>query len=434
MHASERQATGEALGDLVLHVTDLVRGVHDGIADLAWPAGSRGRRAHDRVATSIFRAVGDGGRLVLRGLGRLSSLLPDGDPVDRSPRGADTRAFLNGAVGDMLVAQSNALALTMTVRSAGADVPLTPRAVAAAFPSATSAIAVHVHGLVQDERSWGWRADRHGGRPRHELLRDELGLTPVFVRYNSGLRISDNGAALDDLLEALVDTWPVMPERVVVVGHSMGALVSESALVRAHDGRSRWAELVTDLVALGAPHHGAALERVVNAAMWAAARGRVTKPVAEFLNKRSVGIKDLRHGTIDESWRGRDPDELLVDHRTATVLPDHVHLHVVGASLSADPADVRTRVLGDLLVTPDSAAGRNPRGWSLEPRTVQVLRGASHFDLVNHADVTTNLLRVLRTTGRPGPSGQHARRHVLPQLGLQGQRVHVDPLVDAVEA
>ncbi|GAA1810448.1 hypothetical protein [Nostocoides veronense] len=41
-----------------------------------------------------------------------------------------------------------------------------------------------------------------------------LGLTPVLVRYNSGLRISDNGAALGALLADLVAGWPVPLTRI----------------------------------------------------------------------------------------------------------------------------------------------------------------------------------------------------------------------------
>ncbi len=60
--------------------------------------------------------------------------------------------------------------------------------------------------------SWGYRAEQHYGRAGVTYgtrLRDDLGLTPVYLRYNTGLHISDNGRSLDDLLAALVDAWPV---------------------------------------------------------------------------------------------------------------------------------------------------------------------------------------------------------------------------------
>src|SRR5687768_2035835 len=58
----------------------------------------------------------------------------------------------------------------------------------------TPRLAVFVHGLFETERAW-----RYGGGPRYG---DRLpGWTPVYVRYNSGRRISENGRELADQLE-----------------------------------------------------------------------------------------------------------------------------------------------------------------------------------------------------------------------------------------
>ena len=70
----------------------------------------------------------------------------------------------------------------MTLRVEGAE---TPR------------LAVFVHGLFETEHAW-----RYGGGPRYG---DRLpGWTPVYVRYNSGRHISENGRTLAAELEALV--------------------------------------------------------------------------------------------------------------------------------------------------------------------------------------------------------------------------------------
>ena len=60
-------------------------------------------------------------------------------------------------------------------------------------------------------------------------LERDLGVTPVFVRYNTGRHISDNGRDLAALVEQIVAAWPVPVEEVSLVGHSMGGLVSRSA-------------------------------------------------------------------------------------------------------------------------------------------------------------------------------------------------------------
>ena len=40
-------------------------------------------------------------------------------------------------------------------------------------------------------------------------LRAELGYSPVYLRYNTGRHISDNGREFSDLLDRLVRSWPV---------------------------------------------------------------------------------------------------------------------------------------------------------------------------------------------------------------------------------
>ena len=72
-----------------------------------------------------------------------------------------------------------------------------PDALAAAFPDATPRIVVFVHGLMTTEFSWAL-----GGRERYgDRLAREIGCTPVYVRYNTGRHISENGRSLSELME-----------------------------------------------------------------------------------------------------------------------------------------------------------------------------------------------------------------------------------------
>ena len=54
------------------------------------------------------------------------------------------------------------------------------------------------------------------------------GVTPVYLRYNPGRHISENGRDLAHRLQALVDAWPVPVEAISILAHSMGGLVSRS--------------------------------------------------------------------------------------------------------------------------------------------------------------------------------------------------------------
>ena len=86
-----------------------------------------------------------------------------------------------------------------------------------AFPEATSKVAVFIHGLGETEESWRLHADRHGVGTESTYgsrLALDLGYTPVYLRYNTGLHISENGQHLTALLDDVVAAWPTTGRRV----------------------------------------------------------------------------------------------------------------------------------------------------------------------------------------------------------------------------
>ena len=224
---------------------------------------------------------------------------------------------------------------------------MTPEGIASAFPDATSRIAVFVHGLFGDEENWRTfpLRGRHPGRRSYgERLQDELSFTPVHLRYNTGLRISTNGRELARQLDLLAGGWPCAVEEIVLVGHSMGGLVVRSACHYGEEDRHRWTDAVRHVFSLGTPHLGADLEKGVNALSWAAARLPETRAFASYLNARSVGIKDLRHGAcVDEDWTGHDPDEFLRDRCTEVPFLPDANYYFVGATVMDGPVGSRAR-------------------------------------------------------------------------------------------
>ena len=112
-------------------------------------------------------------------------------------------AVLNATLGDELADQGSPLAIPMAVRRDRADVVPRRESLAVAFPEATSKVAVFLHGLGETEESWRLHADRHGLATESTYgsrLADDLGYTPVYLRYNTGLHISENGQHLTSLL------------------------------------------------------------------------------------------------------------------------------------------------------------------------------------------------------------------------------------------
>jgi pimeloyl-ACP methyl ester carboxylesterase len=369
------------------------RGISDRAFDAVGPAGAPVRRVHDAITGFTYSSVRVALGVAARVVGGVASLRADGRDLDAGRAGRVALAVLNGAHGDLLAREAPALALDMTVRVAGRAVPLEAGALAEAFPAASGRLAVFLHGLTESEDSWGYGAEKHHGDPSvtyGSRLQRDLGLTPVYLRYNTGLHISDNGRALDALLGALVDAWPVPVQDVVLIGHSMGGLVARSALHQAGGGTAEahgWTRLVRDTVTLGSPHLGAPLERGVHRLTAQLARLPETRPIARLLTLRSVGIKDLRRGTLVEAdWTGRDLDALTPGEHTHVPLHDGARHFVVLATLSRDPEGRVADLLGDLLVPPRSASGDtgDDDRLAFPPDHVHRIGGMHHFDLLNH--------------------------------------------------
>ena len=393
------------LAGLALHGgTRRVQEVHRGIAGRVFrPLGATAapvRLTHDAVAGAVYAGVAVGLRTGARAVGGAGALAASGRPLDTRPKARVALAVLNGAHGDTVAREAPSLALDMTVRVEGRDVPVERTALRAAFPDAGGGLAVFLHGLTENEGAWCFRAGRHHGdrsTTYGSMLQRDLGLTPVFLRYSTGLHISDNGARLDALLDRLVAQWPVPVQDVVLVGHSMGGLVARSALHVARGGTADarpWTHLVRDTVTLGTPHLGAPLERGVHVLTAALARVPETRPVATLLATRSAGIKDLGRGTlVAEDWSGVDPDARPLRRHTAVPLHDGARHFVVLATLTRDPHARAAHLVGDLLVPPRSACGDtgDDDRLAFPADHVHRLGGLHHFDLLNHPRVYAQL-------------------------------------------
>jgi len=250
---------------------------------------------------------------------------------------------------------------------------------------------VFVHGWCMTERSWS-RPPRDGESvgPYGARLDSDLGFTPVYLRYNTGLHISDNGKSLAAQIDQLQALWPVPVEEIALIGHSMGGLVVRSACHYGTQQQHGWPDAVGHVVCLGSPHLGADVEKGVNAASWALARLPETEGLASFLNARSSGTKDLRYGALlEEDWSEGDPDEFLRDRcHEVPFLPGAVY-HFVATS--AGPWAVGV-ILGDHLVRPHSASGAGrSRQVPFELAHGLTLTGLHHFDLLNHAAIYEKL-------------------------------------------
>ena len=341
---------------------------------------------HDAVVTSFYGAI-SGALRVSSGSVRALATRGIGRPVESSPRGRLVVAAINGLIGDELRMLDDPQAITMAIRAEGADVPASGWPLAEAFRGATSHPVVFLHGLCENDESWSNGA-KTVGTTYAERIAAETDGTPVMVRYNTGLHISENGKHLDALIQQLVASWPVDVTRITLVGHSMGGLVARAATNHATAAGETWQHLVRDVICLGTPHAGANLEKVAHLGSRLLRFWPESRPFGSILDARSAGIVDLRHGYITrDEWEGQDlTGQWGLDRIAAAPLP-HAEYHFVAATLGASQRHPLSSVLGDLLVHFSSATGVGRNGPIVDGARFEYLPSAHHFALLNHPQV-----------------------------------------------
>jgi pimeloyl-ACP methyl ester carboxylesterase len=404
MQSQEVRALGELASEAFGGATARIQEMHEGIAERVFDSvgvtASPVRLIHDGIANGVYAGLRTAFGSAFRAGARAISLTrpPQAPSIERATTGRVALGALNGAFGDRLERQRSPLAVHMTVRRGGAAVDLDADAVRAAFPDATGRLAVFLHGLCETEEAWTFWSP--GQVPYGPRLRVDLGYTPVYIRYNSGRHISDNGRELAQLLDQLTAVWPVPREEIALFGHSMGGLIARSAC---HQGAGHpWVTHVRHVFMLSCPHLGAPLERATHAASAALALLPETRSMATALNARSCGIKDLRYGyLLEEDWSGHDPDQF--GRRMATEIPflRSANHYFVSASISRNPDGIAGRLVGDLLVVGSSAWAQAGHGKRLAFPIDHYshVGGIHHFKVLNHPAVYEQIRKWL--TARP---------------------------------
>lgn len=389
VHSSDLRGVARLSTDAVIGVVDLIESLHHTIARLPGRAASTPGRTGG-IAGLVYRSVRGASRLVGSGVDAVLARLPPLGEAGHSPAREAALAAVNGVLGDHLAASGNPLAIEPRLRSAGRPLPMQPEALATALPQANGSLLVLLHGLCMNDLQWRRQGHDHGA----ELAR-ELGWTPVYLHYNSGLHISANGRACAELLEALLAAWPVPLERIALVGHSMGGLVARSACHHAELAGLGWRRHLRQMVFLGSPHHGAPLERGGNWVDILLGASAYSAPFSRLGKIRSAGITDLRHGNLqDQDWSGRDRFARSGDRRLPLPLPAGVACYAIAASTARKPGSLGERLIGDGLVPLASALGRHddPRLDLALPAARQwVGYGIGHLDLLSDRDVYERL-------------------------------------------
>jgi pimeloyl-ACP methyl ester carboxylesterase len=401
-HAEDLRGASRLVIDATKKVTDVVESMHRTIGGgpelLGRPLEGPVRLVTGVVYGSIRGVTHLVGAVIDLALGQLAPLLGESVP---GPERAALVAALNGVIGDYLVETNNPLATEMAICVGGQALPLEAAALARAVPDANGKLVVFLHGSSMNDQQWTRAGHDHGAA----LARD-LGIFPVYLRYNSGLHISTNGRAFAEMLERLTLAWPAPITELVLVGHSMGGLVARSACHVADERGHAWRGKLTKLVCLASPHHGAPLERGGNMLDLLLGVSRYSAPLSRLGRLRSAGVTDLRYGCVlDEHWEGRDRFAHGRDPRRRLVLPEGVACYALAATLTPaapdGPGPTRTASLrSDGLVPVDSALGRHTRAelaLGFPEGNQWIAYGTGHLEVLARKDVYETLRGWLST-------------------------------------
>lgn len=378
-------------------VVDTIRDIHRATARRVFRRTRLVAGTVESVHDTVFTAMYDGLSLLTRTSGSALRTLAArgvGAPVESGPTGRRLMATVNGLIGAELDERDDPHAIVMSLRKEASDVVLDRDALERAYPDARGNVVLLLHGLVESDESWNRQRDRVGSTYVDRLLR-ETAATPLVLRYNTGLHVSDNGTHLSDLIERLCEQWPVQVTRISLVGHSMGGLVARAATNHAVAAGLTWPGLVRHVVCLGTPHLGASLEKVAHLGARALQILPEAAPFGRILDVRSPGIVDLRHGYISrDEWHDRDLTRTWGLDRIAAAPLLHADYHFVAATLGPTTNHPLSLVLGDLLVRYPSAVGRGRRDDPVVAHAdVRHVGAIDHFALLNNPQVGDWLVR-----------------------------------------
>lgn len=405
LRPSDLRAVTQLATQATRGVTRIAEGVHQSV----WRTMGVSGRAPEQtggLTGFVYRTVHGVTELVGQGLqaafAKLEPLL--GSLVDAPPDTPEREAVLaalNGVMGDRLAEGHNPLATPMTLRYAGQALHW---AAMPPMPKATGKVLVLIHGLCMNDLQWHSHTDDGTPIDHGSVLASTLGYTPVYVRYNTGLHTSQNGRLLSHELAQLVKHWPVLVEEITVVAHSMGGLVTRSALhSAATDGLQEWPKRLKNIVFLGTPHHGAPLERAGNWVDTVLGSTPFTKPFSRLGKLRSAGITDLRYGhVLDADWQGHDRFRRKPDSRTPLPLPSGIACFTVAATVAGARSALSERVIGDGLVPLDSALGKSDdplRTLVFAKPSQWVVYRTNHMELLSSPLVSQKLVEWLTPGG-----------------------------------
>lgn len=346
---SKTQGVGRLTIDAILAITDIVESVHKRISPLSAEKPATDKEQLSGISGLVYRNIRNLTALVGKSID--TPLAAISKTLTSEPDSVSAQALLsalNGVLGDYLLLRNNPLAIPMHFKKDGEVLSNTQ--LLDVINHSNGKLLIMIHGLCMNDLQWCRDGHDHGAE-----LAKESGMGAIYLHYNTGRHICDNGKQFADELESLIKLTNRKLE-INVLAHSMGGLVARSAFHVAEHSGHKWPQMLKKLVFLGTPHHGADLEKAGNWIDLILGAHSYTVPLARIVKVRSAGITDLRYGNVQEAdWNTRERFEFSGDKRLPMPLPESVQCFAIATSAN----DSINNPLGDGLVRIKSALGEH---------------------------------------------------------------------------
>ncbi|NJN28699.1 MAG: hypothetical protein HC819_23325 [Cyclobacteriaceae bacterium] len=379
------QAAGRLTTDAIKGIVDVVQSVHQSILSLGGVLGDNNDGITSGITGMVYRNIRSATDLTGKGLDALATWLsPALAEKESSPLRESALSVLNGVLGDYLADSSSSLAIPMRWRRNGKSIDSSDQEFRQLVSKHQGKIILLIHGSCLNDMQWSRKGHDHG-----TAVSEDLGYLAVYVHYNSGRHISENGRELAQMLEELIHNIPETKE-IIVLAHSMGGLVARSACYYGQKSAMAWLCRLSKMVFLGSPHHGAPLERMGNWIDNVLEKSAFSKPFSRLGKIRSAGVTDLRYGNVaDEDWSGRDRFQASGDRRIAVPIPLGVNCYAIAGSI-ATSEKLANDFIGDGLVPVSSALGKHtdPKlHLRFDESKLWIAKGHGHLDLLSSEEV-----------------------------------------------
>ena len=388
---SDLQGITNLIVDVTIGVTNLVEAMHKQVVHPSFLPSTTIQKLITSIASITYKNIRWSTLFIGSSISKmLKKLTPAIGKIKDSDKKEIILSVLNGVIGDYLEEKENSLKITMQFRYQSKTLVLDSKSIKAAYPKVNGKILLMIHGACMNDLQWTRKDHNHG-----KIIATELNKTPIYLKYNSGLHISSNGKNLNNLLEKLVKNWPVPIEELIIIAHSMGGLVSRSALYYGEQNQKRWTKHVKKIVFLGTPHHGSYVERTGNYLDLILESIHYAKPFARLGKIRSAGVTDLRYGNlIDEDWKDDHRFEIKNDKRRNIQLSKQIEFYTIAAVIGNETTSLSTQILGDTLVDVKSALGqhKNPnKNLNFKKENIWISYDCNHLDLISNPKILNKI-------------------------------------------